>query len=89
MPDRQGFKTKRRGRSVTISFTLNEAAKVLQAKAGRTKRTFKRARLEAGKHSFKLKRLKKGRYRGTLTLTDDFDNETTQKKKFSVAGAGG
>lgn len=81
----KGFKTKRRGRSVTISFTLNEAAKVsYTAKAGRTKRTFKRARLEAGKHSFKLKRLKKGRYRGTLTLTDDFDNRVRPKNSFVI-----
>ena len=31
-----------------------------------------------------MKRLKKGSYKGTLTLSDDFDKKSTQKKSFKV-----
>ena len=78
------FKTKRAGKVATISFKLNEAAPVTYKLKGPSKRTVTRKRLGAGKHSFKVKRLKKGSYTGTLTLRDDFDKKTTQKKSFKV-----
>jgi hypothetical protein len=31
-----------------------------------------------------VKKLKAGSYSGTLTLSDDFDNNTTKKKSFRV-----
>jgi plastocyanin len=79
-----GFSTKRRGKSVTIRVTLNEAATLTYKLKGPSKRTVKRGRLPAGDHSFKVKRLAKGRYRGTLTLRDDFDNRTTRKNRFRI-----
>jgi plastocyanin len=79
-----GFKTKRVGKRATISFTLNEAASMKYTLRGPSKRTVTRRRLDAGKHSFTVKRLKKGSYTGTLTLTDDFDKKATQKKSFKV-----
>ena len=78
------FKTKRRGTSVRISFKLNEPAKMTYKLKGRTKKKIERTRLTAGRHSFKLRRLKPGRYRGTLTLVDDFDHRVTAKKSFVV-----
>jgi plastocyanin len=82
----QGLRTKPRGRSVTVSFKLNEAARMTYALKGpgKFRRTLKRARLEPGKHSFKVKRLKPGRYRGTLTLTDDFDKKAKPKTSFVI-----
>jgi plastocyanin len=79
-----GFRTRRRGRSVTVSVTLNEPAVLTYKLRGPTRRTVKRGRLPAGEHSFKLKRLAKGRYRGTLTLRDDFDNRTTRRNSFRI-----
>jgi plastocyanin len=79
-----GFKTKRVGRRATISFRLNEAASMTYRLKGPISRTVKRKRLKTGKHSFTLKRLRKGSYTGTLTLSDDFDKKTTQKKSFKV-----
>jgi plastocyanin len=80
----EGFSTKRRGKSVTIRVTLNEPATLTYKLKGPSKRTVKRGRLEAGAHSFKVKRLAKGRYRGTLTLRDDFDNRTIRKNSFRI-----
>jgi plastocyanin len=79
-----GFRTKRRGKSVTVTVTLNEPAVLTYKVKGPTRRTVKRGRLPAGRHSFKVKRLAKGRYRGTLTLRDDFDNRTTRKSSFRI-----
>jgi plastocyanin len=78
------FRTKRRGRSVTISVTLNEAASLTYRLKGPSRRTVKRGRLPAGSHRFKLKRLAEGRYRGTLTLKDDFDNRTKRSNSFRI-----
>ena len=78
------FRAKRRGRSVTVSVTLNEPAQLTYRLKGPTRRTVKRGRLAAGSHSFKLKRLATGRYRGTLTLKDDFDKRTTRRNSFRI-----
>ena len=80
-----GFKTKRSDKRATISFTLNEAASVTYKLKGPSKRTVTRRRLAAGKHKFTVARLKKGSYRGTLTLSDDFDKRTVQRKSFKVS----
>jgi plastocyanin len=79
-----GFSTKRRGRSVTVRVTLNEPARLTYKLKGPTRRTVKRGRLPAGEHRFKVKRLAKGRYRGTLTLKDDFDNRTVRRNSFRI-----
>jgi plastocyanin len=73
-----------KGKQVTLSFKLNEAAVGTLKLTGAAKRTVKTKRLTAGKQTIVVKRLKKGSYKGTLTLSDDFDNKTTQKKSFKV-----
>ena len=78
------LRTRRRGRSVTVSVTLNEPAQLTYRLKGPSRRTVKRGRLAAGSHSFKLKRLATGRYRGTLTLKDDFDKRTTRRNSFRI-----
>ena len=78
------FRTKRTSRQVRISFKLNEAAKVTYKLSGPSRRTVKQGRLEAGRHSFTLKRLKKGTYRGKLTVVDDFDKKITPRNFFVI-----
>jgi hypothetical protein len=78
------FKTKVSGKTVTVSFKLNEAAVATYKVTGASKRTANGKRLAAGRHTITVKRLKKGSYKGTLTLSDDFDNKTTKKKSFKV-----
>jgi plastocyanin len=78
------FRAKRRRRSVTISFTLNEPARVTYRLRGARRRTVRRGRLEAGQHSFKVRRLARGRYRGTLTVIDDFDNAVRPRNSFVI-----
>jgi plastocyanin len=78
------FKTKRIGHRVKISFLLNEAATITYKLTGPTRRTVKKGRLDAGTHSFTLKRLKKGTYRGKLTVVDDFDKKITPRNFFVI-----
>jgi plastocyanin len=78
------FKTKRIGHRVKLSFKLNEAARVTYNLTGPSRRTVKEGRLAAGKHSFTLKRLKKGTYRGKLTVVDDFDKKITPRNFFVI-----
>ena len=78
------FRAKRRRRSVTISFTLNEPARVTYRLRGPRRRTVRRGRLDTGSHSFKVRRLARGRYRGTLIVTDDFDNSVRPKNSFVI-----
>jgi plastocyanin len=73
-----------KGKQVTVSFKLNEAAVGTLKLTGAAKRTVKIKRLTAGKQTIVVKRLKSGSYKGTLTLSDDFDHKTTQKKSFKV-----
>jgi plastocyanin len=78
------FRTKRRGHQVKLSFKLNEPAKVTYKLSGPSRRTVKKGRLTTGTHSFTLKRLKKGTYRGKLTVVDDFDKKTTPRDSFTI-----
>ena len=78
------FKTKRTGHTVKIGFLLNEPATITYKLSGPSRRTVKKGRLDAGRHSFTLKRLKKGSYRGTLTVVDDFDKKITPKNFFVI-----
>jgi plastocyanin len=79
-----GFKGTRRGDNVKISFRLNEPAKVTYKLKGPSRRTVERGRLDAGRHSFRVRNLRKGEYRGTLTLVDDFDKKATPKNFFVI-----
>jgi plastocyanin len=78
------FKTKRTGHRVRIGFLLNEPAKITYKLSGPSRRTVKKGRLDAGRHSFTLKRLKKGTYRGKLTVVDDFDKKITPRNYFVI-----
>jgi plastocyanin len=78
------FKTTRRGNRVKLSFRLNEPAIVTYQLKGPSRRTVKRGRLAKGRHSFTLSRLKRGTYRGVLTVVDDFDKKTTARNSFVI-----
>jgi plastocyanin len=77
------FKTTPQGTGATISFRLNEPAKMTYKLRGPSDRTVKR-RLARGSHKFSLKGLEAGSYRGTLTLQDDFDKKASAKKPFAI-----
>jgi plastocyanin len=78
------FRAKRSGNRVKISFLLNEPATVKYSLRGPSRRTVRRGRLEAGRHSFTLRRLKRGTYRGVLTVVDDFDKKITPRNFFVI-----
>jgi plastocyanin len=78
------FKSKRAGNRVKLSFELNEAATVTYKLKGRSRRTVKKRRLAAGRHSITLRRLKRGTYRGVLTVVDDFDKKLTPRNFFVI-----
>jgi plastocyanin len=78
------FRAKRTGHRVRVSFLLNEPAKISYKLTGPSPRTVKKGRLAAGSHSFTLRRLKKGTYRGRLTVVDDFDKKITPRNFFVI-----
>jgi plastocyanin len=78
------FRTRRSGSNVRISFELNEAATLTYKLRGPERKTVRRGRLAAGRHSFRLRNLEAGRYRGTLTLRDDFDKSAKAKNSFVI-----
>jgi plastocyanin len=78
------FRTTRTGNRVKIGFVLNEPATVKYTLKGPSRRTVKGGRLAKGRHSFTLRRLKRGSYRGVLTVVDDFDKKTTPRNSFRI-----
>jgi hypothetical protein len=78
------FTTKRSGSRVRVSFELNEPATVSFKLRGAERRTVRRGRLAAGRHSFTVRNLDAGAYRGTLALSDDFDKRSTAEKSFTI-----
>ena len=79
------FKRTRRGNNVKVTFELNEAATATyRITKGPSRRTVKEGREDEGRHSFRLKNLKAGDYRGKLTLVDDFDKKTVVRNRFAV-----
>jgi plastocyanin len=78
------FKSKRTGNRVKLSFLLKEAATVTYKLTGKSPRTVKKGRLSAGRHNFTLRRLKRGSYRGVLTVVDDFDKKLTPRNFFVI-----
>jgi plastocyanin len=78
------FRTRRTGSRVKISFLLKEPATVKYSLRGPSRRTVKRGRLATGRHSFTLRRLRRGTYRGVLTVVDDFDNRVTPRNFFVI-----
>jgi plastocyanin len=78
------FRARRSGSRVTVSFRLNEAATATYALRGAERRTVRRGRLAAGRHSFRVRNLDPGSYSGTLTLKDDFDKSAKPKSSFVI-----
>jgi plastocyanin len=78
------FKSKRTGKRVKLSFLLNEAATVTYKLNGKSRRTVKLGRLASGRRSFTLRHLKRGTYRGVLTVVDDFDKKITPRNFFVI-----
>jgi len=78
------FRSARRGNRVKLSFLLNEPATVTYRLKGPSPRTVRRGRLDDGTHSFTVRRLKRGTYRGVLTVVDDFDKKVTAKNFFVI-----
>jgi plastocyanin len=80
------FRSTRSGSSVRVSFELNEPATVTYKLRGAERRTVRKGRLRAGRHSFRVRNLEAGSYTGTLALADDFDKKTNPKKSFEIPG---
>jgi plastocyanin len=79
------FRSKRTGHRVKLSFFLNEPATVkYRLTTGPSRRKVNRGRLDEGTHSFTLRRLRRGTYRGVLTVKDDFDNKVTPRNFFVI-----
>jgi hypothetical protein len=78
------LQTRTHGDSATVTFRLNEPSKVSYKLRGATDKTITRPRLGAGRQSIPLGTLRSGKYRGTLSTTDDFDNRQTGKSSFVV-----
>jgi plastocyanin len=78
------FRSKRTGNRVKVSFLLKEPATVRYTLRGPSRRTVKRGRLTTGTHSFTLRRLRRGTYRGVLTVVDDFDKKITPRNLFVI-----
>jgi plastocyanin len=78
------FRSKRTGNRVKLSFLLNEAATVTYKLKGPTRRTVKLGRVRAGTRSFTVRRLRRGTYRGVLTVVDDFDKKLTPRNFFVI-----
>jgi plastocyanin len=78
------FRTRRFGHRVRIGFRLNEPAIVRYRLRGPSRRSVKLGRLPKGRHGFTLRRLKRGSYRGVLTVVDDFDHKVTRKNSFAI-----
>ena len=78
------FKTKRTANRVKVSFLLTEPATVTYKLTGKSRRTVKLGRVAAGRRSFTLRRLKRGTYRGVLTVVDDFDKKVTPRNSFVI-----
>jgi plastocyanin len=72
----RGFRQSRRGNSISLSFRLVEPAKVTVRLRGPTRRTASRRRLEPGRHTIRLPRLREGRYSTTVTFVDDFKEKS-------------
>jgi plastocyanin len=78
------FRTRRRANRVRLSFLLNEPATVTYRLRGPSRRTVRRGRLDADTHSFTVRRLRRGSYRGVLTVVDDFDHKVTPRNSFVI-----
>lgn len=78
------FATRRRGRTVRLRFRLNAPAAVTYRLKGPSRRTIRRQALQAGEHGLRIRRLRRGRYRGVLTATDASGRKTRRANSFRI-----
>ena len=78
------FRSKRTGNRVKVSFLLNEPATVTYRLRGPTRRTVRLGRIREGLRSITVRRLRRGTYRGVLTVVDDFDKKLTPRNFFVI-----
>jgi plastocyanin len=78
------FRTRRFGNRVRIGFKLNEPATVKYRLRGPSARRVKLGRLARGRRGFTLRHLRRGSYRGVLTVVDDFDKKITRRNSFVI-----
>ena len=76
-------KVKGAARSIKLTVTLKETAKVTLSVKGTKKKSVSK-RLKAGKRTLTVKKLKAGSYKTTVTAQDDFDKKTTKKGSATV-----
>jgi plastocyanin len=76
--------TKRRGRTVRLRFRLNATASVNYRLRGPSRRTIKRDGLGPGEHTLRIRRLRRGRYRGVLTAVDTSGQPTRRTNSFRI-----
>lgn len=78
------LQTKRIGRGVKLSFHLNGEARVIYRLKGPSRRTIRRGTLEPGAHSLRIRRLRRGAYRGVLTATDPSGTQIRRTNSFRI-----
>ena len=76
--------TRRVRRGVRVRFRLNAAANVTYRLKGPSRRTVRRRDLPAGAHTLRVRRLRRGAYRGVLTATDASGAKTRRATSFRV-----
>ena len=67
-----------------LRFLLNEPATVTYKLKGQSRRTVRLGSLAEGRRSLTLRRLRRGTYRGVMTVVDDFDKKLTPRNFFVI-----
>jgi plastocyanin len=78
------LRTKRRGRSVRLRFRLGAQADVTYRLKGPSRRTIRRENLGPGEHSLRIRRLRRGMYRGVLTATQSSGTKARRANSFRI-----
>jgi len=76
--------TRKRGRAVRVRFRLNAPARVIYRLKGPSRRTIRRGTLAPGQHSLRVRRLRRGAYRGALTATDASGRKARRTNSFRI-----
>ncbi len=76
--------TRRSGRAVRVSFRLNAGASVIYRLKGPSRRTVRRGNLAPGEHGLRIRRLRRGRYQGTLTATAPSGRKVRRTNSFTI-----
>ena len=84
VPVLASLRTRRMKRGVRLRFRLNGAASVTYRLRGPSRRTIRRGALGAGEHTLRIRRLRRGAYRGVLTATDASGRRTRRHNSFRI-----